>query len=134
LVDREHRPLALRVDGERVLAVRGDAPSSATRTARRMRHGQAPVDAVVATDPASADADCDNGSVLRGMCGSRRGDGDAAHRLARAASRLRRRIFEPLPARAWLHDIRSHDLRHICATLILTKGVHPTIVSEILGY
>jgi integrase len=27
-----------------------------------------------------------------------------------------------------------HDLRHTCATLLLTKGVHPKIVSEMLGY
>ena len=27
-----------------------------------------------------------------------------------------------------------HDLRHTCATLLLTKGVHPKIVSEMLGH
>jgi integrase len=32
-----------------------------------------------------------------------------------------------------LPDIRFHDLRHTCATL-LTKGVHPKIVSEMLGH
>ncbi len=26
------------------------------------------------------------------------------------------------------------DLRHTCATLLLTKGVHPKIVSEMLGH
>jgi integrase len=31
-------------------------------------------------------------------------------------------------------DIRFHDLRHTCATLLLTKGVHPKIVSEMLGH
>ena len=30
-------------------------------------------------------------------------------------------------------DVRFHDLRHTCATL-LTKGVHPKIVSEMLGH
>ena len=31
-------------------------------------------------------------------------------------------------------NIRFHDLRHTCATLLLTKGVHPKIVSEMLGH
>ena len=30
-------------------------------------------------------------------------------------------------------DIRFHDLRHTCATLLLTKWVHLKIVSERLG-
>jgi integrase len=29
--------------------------------------------------------------------------------------------------------VRFHDLRHTCATLLLTKGVNPKIVSEMLG-
>ena len=33
-----------------------------------------------------------------------------------------------------LPDIRFHDLRHTCATLLLTKGVHLKIVSEMLGH
>jgi integrase len=44
------------------------------------------------------------------------------------------RHFKPLLRRAGLPDIRFHDLRHTCATLLLTKGVHPKIVSEILGH
>jgi integrase len=36
--------------------------------------------------------------------------------------------------RAGLRDARFHDLRHTCATLLLTKGVHPKIVSEMLGH
>jgi integrase len=35
--------------------------------------------------------------------------------------------------KAGLPDIRFHDLRHTCATL-LTKGVHPKIVSEMLWH
>ena len=31
-------------------------------------------------------------------------------------------------------DIRFHDLRHTCATLLLTKGMHAKIVSEMLGH
>jgi integrase len=37
-------------------------------------------------------------------------------------------------SRAGLPEIRFHDLRHTCATLLLTKGIHPKIVQEILGH
>jgi integrase len=30
--------------------------------------------------------------------------------------------------------MRFHDLRHTCTTLLLTRGVHPKIVSEMLGH
>jgi integrase len=33
-----------------------------------------------------------------------------------------------------LPDTRFHNLRHTCATLLLTKGVHPKIVSEMIGH
>lgn len=36
--------------------------------------------------------------------------------------------------RAGLPFIRFHDLRHTAATLLLGKGVHPKIVSEMLGH
>ena len=36
--------------------------------------------------------------------------------------------------KASLPEIRFHDLRHSCATLLLTKGVHPKIVQEMLGH
>ena len=42
--------------------------------------------------------------------------------------------WKPLLRRAGVPDIRFHDLRHTCATLLLTKGVHPKIVSEMLGH
>ena len=44
------------------------------------------------------------------------------------------RHFKPLLKRAGLPNIRFHDLRHTCATLLLAKGVHPKIVSEMLGH
>jgi integrase len=44
------------------------------------------------------------------------------------------RCYKPLLRRAGLPDIRFHDLRHTCATLLLTQGVHPKIVSEMLGH
>ena len=36
--------------------------------------------------------------------------------------------------RAGLPQIRFHDLRHTCATLLLTRNVNPKIVSELLGH
>ena len=37
-------------------------------------------------------------------------------------------------AKAGLPVVRFHDLRHTAATLMLSKGVHPKIVSEMLGH
>jgi integrase len=42
--------------------------------------------------------------------------------------------FKPLLKRASLPEIRFHDLRHTCATLLLTKNVNPKVVSEMLGH
>jgi len=42
--------------------------------------------------------------------------------------------FKPLLKRAGLPQIRFHDLRHTCATLLLLKNVNPKIVSEMLGH
>jgi integrase len=36
--------------------------------------------------------------------------------------------------KAELPEIRFHDLRHTCATLLLSKNVHPKIVQEMLGH
>jgi integrase len=36
--------------------------------------------------------------------------------------------------KAGLPEIRFHDLRHSTATLLLSKGVHPKVVQEILGH
>jgi integrase len=45
-----------------------------------------------------------------------------------------RRSFRPLLAKAGLPQIRFHDLRHSCATLLLTMEVHPKVVQERLGH
>ncbi len=42
--------------------------------------------------------------------------------------------LKKLLAKAELPDIRFHDLRHSAATLLLTAGVHPKVVQEILGH
>ena len=49
-------------------------------------------------------------------------------------SNLRQRSFAPLLKKAGLPQIRFHDLRHTCATLLLSKGVHPKFVQELLGH
>jgi integrase len=49
-------------------------------------------------------------------------------------SNLRNRSFKPLLKRASLRLIRFHDLRHTCATLLLSKNVNPKVVSEMLGH
>ena len=42
--------------------------------------------------------------------------------------------FRPLLRRAGLAKIRFHDLRHTAATLMMARGIHPKIVSEMLGH
>ncbi len=49
-------------------------------------------------------------------------------------SNLRNRSFKPLLKRSGLPQIRFHDLRHTCATLLLSKNVNPKVVSEMFGH
>src|SRR5215204_3975801 len=49
-------------------------------------------------------------------------------------SNVRQRSFAPLLRKAGLPHIRFHDLRHTCATLLLSKGTHPKFVQELLGH
>jgi integrase len=49
-------------------------------------------------------------------------------------SNLRNRSFKPLLKRAGLPHICFHDLRHTCATLLLSQGTHPKLVQELLGH
>jgi integrase len=44
------------------------------------------------------------------------------------------RDFYPLLKRAGLPRMRFHDLRHSAATLLLELGIHPKVVSEMLGH
>jgi len=51
------------------------------------------------------------------------------------ASNLNARSFKPLLEQARIsRKVRLHDLRHTCATLLLSKGIHPKIVQELLGH
>ncbi len=42
--------------------------------------------------------------------------------------------FKKLLAQAGLPDIRFHDLRHTSATILLSLGIHPKVVQEMLGH
>jgi integrase len=50
------------------------------------------------------------------------------------ATKMLRNSFTPLLKRAGLPAMRFHDLRHTAATLLLGRGIHPKIVSEMLGH
>jgi integrase len=49
-------------------------------------------------------------------------------------SNVLRRSFKPILAAAGLPNIRIHDLRHTCATLLLAAREHPKVVQERLGH
>ncbi len=50
-------------------------------------------------------------------------------------SNLRNRSFKRVKARSGVRqDLRFHDLRHTCATLLLSEGVNVKVVSELLGH
>ena len=50
------------------------------------------------------------------------------------AQNIVNRYFKPLLHRADLPEIRWHDLRHTCATLLLSRGTHPKMVQHLLGH
>ncbi len=50
------------------------------------------------------------------------------------ATHLHDRSWKPLLRKSNLPDMRFHDLRHTCATLLLGAGVHVKLVSELLGH
>ncbi len=47
---------------------------------------------------------------------------------------LTHRSFERVLRRAGLPRLRFHDLRHTAATLLLSQGVHPKVVADMLGH
>lgn len=50
------------------------------------------------------------------------------------ANNMRRRSFAHVLRRAGLQRMRFHDLRHSTASLLLSQGVHPKVVQELLGH
>ena len=50
------------------------------------------------------------------------------------ASNLVNREFKPLLREAGLPTIRFHDLRHSCATYLLSRNKHIKKVQELLGH
>lgn len=49
-------------------------------------------------------------------------------------SNIRDKNLRRLTGKAGLPAIRFHDLRHTCATLLLSRNVHPKMVQEMLGH
>jgi integrase len=54
--------------------------------------------------------------------------------VALCPEHLSGRNFQLLLKRAGLAHRPFHSLRHTCATLLLRRGVHPKVVSELLGH
>ncbi|MDP2727158.1 MAG: site-specific integrase [Dehalococcoidia bacterium] len=50
------------------------------------------------------------------------------------AGNILRRSFCPLLEKAGLPHIRFHDLRHSAATLLLSQGINPKVIQEMLGH
>ena len=50
------------------------------------------------------------------------------------AQNIINRYFKPLLRRVGLPEIRWHDLRHTCATLLLSRRTHPPYVQKLLGH
>jgi integrase len=44
------------------------------------------------------------------------------------------RVFKKILCRAGMADMRIHDLRHSTVTILLAKGVHIKVISELLGH
>ncbi|MHC1761451.1 MAG: tyrosine-type recombinase/integrase [Negativicutes bacterium] len=45
-----------------------------------------------------------------------------------------RKILHRILKKAGIANVRVHDLRHTCATLLMLSGVHSKVVQEILGH
>jgi hypothetical protein len=70
----------------------------------------------------------------QGASGRSRAWSSQHRRWSTGPHNLRERSFFPLLAQAGLPRIHVRDLRHSCATLLLSEGVHPKIVSDLLGH
>ncbi len=91
---------------------------------------------VVALTPAASQSLCRHESVAKasGLHGLDLPVFSTAKGTPVNPANLISRHFKPILERAGLPDIRFHDLRHTCATLLLGQGVHPKIVQELLGH
>jgi integrase len=49
-------------------------------------------------------------------------------------SNFRRRVWLPAARAAGLEPLRVHDLRHTCASLLISTGAHPKAISVMLGH
>ena len=47
---------------------------------------------------------------------------------------LLQRSFKPLLEMAGMPPIRFHDLRHTCATILLSRGIHAKFAQELSGH
>jgi integrase len=57
-----------------------------------------------------------------------------SHGTPYSQTNFHKQQYRPMLAKAQLHYIRPHDLRHTAATLLLREGVQPHVVSEMLGH
>jgi integrase len=105
------------------------APPKTPRSRRRILLGEVAVEALhrhkaaQATERAHATAWDERDLVFPNGCGR-----------PMYATNLLARSFGALLEKAGLRHIRFHDLRHTAATLLLGEGVHPKVVSEMLGH
>jgi len=54
--------------------------------------------------------------------------------MRKAAVCLRQRSLAPLLKNAGILQIRFHDLRHTCASLLIQRNVHPKFVQDLLEH
>ena len=55
-------------------------------------------------------------------------------RVFKPTVRGNKKMKRPAALPAELHDLRFHDLRHTCASLLIAQGAHPKIIQERLGH
>jgi integrase len=129
-VDLDGGRLAVRATLLRTPAGVGLAEPKTAASTREVELSSIAVDALQRHHAAQSEA--------RLQAGSEWDDGDFVFTNAVGrpinASNLLTRSWHPLLRRSGLQRVRFHDLRHTAATLLLGRGVHPKVVSEMLGH